>query len=70
MYYKTLLKQWFVSSSAVLRTREIKLLNLKTIPWHLLVLWAVRDYMKSILFPLVLLQPATESATSTAGNLP
>ena len=52
MYYKTLLKQWFVSSSTVLRTRDIKLLNLKTIPQHLLVLWAVRDYMKSIFFSI------------------
>ena len=54
MYYKKLLKQWFVSSSTVLRTRDIKLLNLKTIPRHLLVLvlWAVRDYMKSIFFAI------------------
>ena len=53
MYYKKLLKQWFVSSSTVLRTRDIKLLNLKTIPLHLVMVWVVRDYMKSI-FPLVL----------------
>ena len=53
MYYKTLLRQWFVSSSTVLRTRDIKLLNLKTIPLHLVMVWVVRDYMKSI-FPLVL----------------
>ena len=52
MYYKKLLKQWFVSSSTVLRTRDI-LLNLKTIPLHLVMVWVVRDYMKSI-FPLVL----------------
>ena len=52
MYYKTLLKQWFVSSSTVLQRRDIKLLNLKTIPRHLLVLWAVRDYMKSIFFAI------------------
>ena len=53
MYYKKLLKQWFVSSSTVLRTRDIKLLNLKTIPLHLVMVWVVRDYMKSI-FPIVL----------------
>ena len=52
MYYKTLLKQWFVSSSTVLQRRNIKLQNLKTIPRHLLVLWAVRDYMKSIFFAI------------------
>ena len=52
MYYKTLLKQWFVSASLVLQRRDIKLLNLKTIPRHLLVLWAVRYYMKSIFFAI------------------
>ena len=51
MYYKKLQKQWFVSGSTVLRTRDIKLLNLKTIPRHLDWCYGiVRDYMKSIFF--------------------